>query len=111
MVRLLGDVENVVVIGEADSVETALNVMQQSVPDVVLLDLRMPVMDGWSFLEAKKRDPKLQSLPAIVLTGLTGVADEVANLDAELLTKPVSFDRLSQALETVSRNRAPSGRA
>ena len=37
-------------------------------PDVILLDLMMPVMDGWSFREQQSRDPALASIPVVVVT-------------------------------------------
>ena len=35
-------------------------------PDVILLDLRMPVMDGWTFRDAQRRDSRLASIPVVV---------------------------------------------
>jgi CheY-like chemotaxis protein len=63
--------------GAGHTVTTALNgrealasVLAQ-MPDVVLLDLAMPEMDGPSFLEVVRSYLRLQSLPVVVLTGLT----------------------------------------
>ena len=38
-------------------------------PRVVLLDLVMPVMDGWQFLDARRGDPELVAIPVVILTG------------------------------------------
>jgi CheY-like chemotaxis protein len=48
----------------------ALSHVLQALPDVVLLDLAMPEMDGTSFLEVVRSYLRLQSLPVVVLTGL-----------------------------------------
>lgn len=48
----------------------ALAYVLQHVPDVILLDLMMPEMDGPSFLEVVRSYLRLQSLPVVVLTGL-----------------------------------------
>src|SRR5260370_17182715 len=41
----------------------------QNRPALVLLDLMMPVLDGWGFLAARRRDPRLADLPVIILSG------------------------------------------
>jgi two-component system, OmpR family, response regulator CpxR len=62
---------------------------------LVLLDLWMPVMDGWEFLRRKKSDPDLANVPVVVISGIPPV-----DLDGveSVLTKPID---LSQLMETV----------
>ncbi len=61
-------------------------------PHVILLDLMMPVMDGFVFREAQQHDPDLADIPVIVLTAVpTALAAAVADV---VLSKPVNFDRL-----------------
>jgi len=68
-------------------------------PAVILLDLMMPVMDGWEFRRQQQRDPKAAKVPVIVLSALdrtrAGDLGEVA-----FMKKPLDFDRL---LELVRR--------
>ena len=57
---------------------------------VILLDLRMPVMDGWTFRREQRADPGLADIPVVVLTGIEG--EHVRDLDAAAaFNKPVSF--------------------
>ena len=62
-------------------------------PDVILLDLMMPVMDGWEFRRQQKADPELAPVPVIVLSALD--PSRAAGVDAAaFLKKPLDFDRL-----------------
>ena len=57
---------------------------------VILLDLRMPVMDGWEFRRAQRGDPVLAGIPIVVLSGIE--ADAFQDMDpAASFHKPVSF--------------------
>jgi CheY-like chemotaxis protein len=63
------------------------------VPDVILLDLMMPVMDGWEFRRRQKADPAIAPVPVIVLSALDQA--RALNVDATaFLKKPLDFDRL-----------------
>ena len=64
-------------------------------PDVILLDLMMPVMDGWEFRRKQQADPSLADVPVIVLSALDQA--RAADVHAEaFLKKPLDFDRLLQ---------------
>lgn len=45
------------------------------IPNLILLDLNMPIMNGFEFLEAVKSDARLKSIPVVVLTSSTSVMD------------------------------------
>ena len=61
---------------------------------VILLDLMMPVMDGWQFRQAQAKDPKLSGIPVVVVTA-AGPRNEIPGIEAVAwLSKPVDFDRL-----------------
>ena len=65
--------------------------------NVILLDLRMPVMDGWAFRSEQRKDPALAAIPVVVLSGVD--ADHVQDLDAAAaFQKPVSFPEVVGAL-------------
>ena len=64
-------------------------------PDLILLDLRMPVMDGCTFCDEKKRDPEMASIPLIVLSAAADAAEKAAAVGAAVcLQKPVDPIRL-----------------
>ncbi len=66
-------------------------------PCVVLLDLMMPVMDGWQFLEHLARDRKLSPIPVVIMSAYPSVRQIHERLfgDSELfLPKPVKLNRL-----------------
>jgi CheY-like chemotaxis protein len=66
-------------------------------PCLILLDLMMPVMDGWELDAALKRDPRLASVPVIVVSALSkDVAPPVGATD--YLAKPVDIDKLLQVV-------------
>lgn len=55
----------------------ALKLAASDRPDVILLDLVMPGMDGYEVLKRLKKDPRTKDIPVIVLTALTGEEEEV----------------------------------
>jgi CheY-like chemotaxis protein len=59
----------------ADGTE-ALRIVQQAGPDLVLLDLVMPGLDGFEVLKTMKSDPQLQRIPVVILSNLSSDADE-----------------------------------
>ena len=70
-------------------------------PGLILLDLMMPVMDGWEFRQAQRRDPRLAAIPVIVLSAGAGMESRVAALaPAAFIPKPFELDHL---LHTVQR--------
>ena len=85
----------------------ALSLLREArlLPAVILLDLMMPVMDGWSFRRAQVCDPRLAPIPVVVLSADAGMARNVAALDVDgVLAKPL---RLETLLTTVARYCAP----
>jgi CheY-like chemotaxis protein len=65
--------------------------------DVILLDLMMPVMDGWAFRRAQRLDPELAHIPVIVLTAAAHIRhDELAA--TAVFAKPLPFDAVLTTL-------------
>ncbi|KKW42479.1 MAG: Two component transcriptional regulator, winged helix family [Candidatus Magasanikbacteria bacterium GW2011_GWA2_56_11] len=63
-------------VSTADNGETGLEEVKKKRPDVVLLDILLPKMDGFAVLSALKSDPELKGIPVILLTNL-GQKDDV----------------------------------
>ncbi len=83
--------------------EEALAVLRQGpLPDLIVLDLLMPGMDGWHFRREQLREPALAALPVIVCSG-TGDADlHAAALGAAaFLDKPIDPDRLLETIDCI----------
>jgi CheY-like chemotaxis protein len=81
-----------VAIAAADGVE-GLRLARERSPRLILLDLEMPVMNGWQFLERRRMDPSLSRIPVVVLTiGGTPVSppqDVQGQLDKPVLEQPL----------------------
>jgi CheY-like chemotaxis protein len=66
-------------------------------PRVIILDLMMPVMDGWEFRREQLRDPRLRHIPVVITTAVPqNVTPDLAP-DA-LVAKPCDFDRLNEVI-------------
>jgi CheY-like chemotaxis protein len=72
-------------------------------PDVLLLDVRMPNLDGWGLLRHIRDDPALEDLPVVVLTADMSARSEAPAILREgdvLITKPFQADDLLRAVQT-----------
>ena len=75
----------------------ALDYLEEApAPDLIILDLWMPVMDGWQFRSEQIKNPRLAHIPVIVVTALSDRADVDAN---EVIIKPVDVDRLLSTVD------------
>jgi two-component system, chemotaxis family, chemotaxis protein CheY len=63
----------------------------RSPPGLILLDLLMPGMNGWAFLEALQERGTLSEVPVIVITAMTGQSVPLA---CEIVKKPIDFPKL-----------------
>ena len=76
---------------EAADGRSALQRLQAGLrPSVILLDLMMPVMDGWDFRQAQLADPNLRDLPVLIITAAGFSADTIRTQfgDTEFVHKP-----------------------
>ena len=83
-----------------------LSKMEQVVPDIVLLDVMMPGMDGFEVCRRIKANPKTAHVPVVMVTALDQPSDRVAGLDAgadDFLTKPVDDSALFARVRSLVR--------
>lgn len=91
---------------EAASVEEAWASLVDPLPDVILLDLMMPDIDGMTFARILRADARLSEIPILMITAATGRAERLAALEAgvdDFITKPVDRLELRARVATVCR--------
>src|SRR5262245_8453392 len=92
--------EGYAVSSAANGLEAIDLLRQGAAPDLIILDLMMPVMDGWQFRREQQRDPALDGIPVLVLSADGGVAQKAAALGARgYVQKPVEMDTLLDAIQ------------
>jgi two-component system response regulator AlgR len=94
---LLSEIENVTVVAEAKNGKEAIDLALQTKPDLMLLDIRMPIMDG---IEAAQHAQKLEPKPHIIFTtAFDAYAIKAFDLNAiDYLLKPIRLERLQAAI-------------
>jgi len=88
---------------------TALAIAASEKPDIVLLDVMMPGMDGFDVCRRLKDDPETRHVPVVLVTALDGRADRVAGLEAgadDFLTKPIDDVMLFARVRSLTRLKA-----
>ena len=98
MVQMLLEREGYVVATAANGLEALASARQQR-PDLIVLDLMMPLMDGRAFRAAQLADPDLASVP-VVLTTAASPSDAALTVDASF-QKPLDFDAFVGTLRTL----------
>lgn len=88
---------------------TALAIAASQQPDIILLDVMMPGMDGFQVCRRLKDDPETRHVPVVLVTALDGRADRVAGLEAgadDFLTKPIDDVMLFARVRSLTRLKA-----
>ena len=94
--------------------EAAVATAQRVRPDVVLLDLRLPRMDGWAVLAALQDEQGLREVPVVMLTASSDPRDrQRARTEriADFVQKPITVDRLLDVVERALQTARPVPRA
>lgn len=85
--------------------QEGLDLIRSVKPDLVLLDLMMPDMDGWEVYQQMKADPDLKNIPVIVVTAKAQSIDKILGLHIakvdDYVTKPFGPQELLQSVERV----------
>jgi len=99
--------------GEADSGEAAIELCSQVLPDVILMDLMMPDMDGYEVARRLRKNPATINIPILMFTAKTQLDDKVAGFEVgadDYLTKPTHPSELQSHVKALlARSAKPSG--
>ncbi len=83
--------------------ELALESLKVNTPELILLDINMPVMDGFEFCKILKKDEHLQEIPVIFLSAMQNISDKLNAFQAggvDYITKPFQFDEVLVRVKT-----------
>ena len=87
--------EGYAVVEAGDGAEALARLRTNEPVGLILLDLMMPVMNGWEFRDAQTRDPRLASIPVVVITADNSAVQKAAHAGvAGFLLKPLEFPEL-----------------
>ncbi len=104
LVQLILNREGYEVLG-ADGGEEGLRMVKEEKPDLILLDLMMPGMDGWQVYQHLKDDEETENIPVIVVTAKVQSIDKVLGLQVakvdDYITKPFRPEELSERVKYV----------
>ena len=87
--------------------DEAMSLAEKSIPDLILMDMRMPHLDGLSLTRMIRSHPTLNEVPIIAVTGMVTPQFRSEALSAgcnDYLYKPIDFDRLEQLIKTLTPN-------
>lgn len=91
---------------EAYTGHEAIEKARTEIPDLILLDIMLPDMNGYEICNRLRKDTLTSSIPIIMLTGRGGVSDKITGLDIgadDYITKPFNLDELKARIRTVLR--------
>ena len=95
---------------KADNAEQALNLVQNALPDLILLDWMLPGISGVEFARRLRSDKRTKAIPIIMLTARSEEQDKLTGLETgadDYITKPFSPRELNARVKAVLRRRAP----
>ena len=98
-------------VAEAANGREALDLIRKSPPDIVLLDLQMPVMDGFAVIHAVRSDERLRSLTVIALTASAMLGDKERAIAAgfdSYIAKPISLESVRNQIRQITMHKLES---
>jgi two-component system response regulator VicR len=108
LIRLILERKGFQVIGAVGGAE-GITAIRREKPDLILLDLMMPDIDGWEVYQQMKADEALSKIPVIVITAKAQSIDKVLGLHVakvdDYITKPFNPRELQESVERILRAR------
>jgi len=87
-------------VDEACDAQTALTLARTSKPDLMIIDLMMPVIDGWTLIRRLREEDVAADVPLVVFSADRDVPDKARNVDADAaLRKPFELEELQEVVE------------
>ena len=89
---------------KASNGQEAIELIREHPPQLILLDLMMPVMNGWEFMQALRDNPEWDGIPVVLITAVYDVKRTKMQTEAKaVLTKPFDIDDVIQIVRTYAR--------
>ena len=99
LIGILGD-EGYAATGVANGLEGLQYLRAKEAPALILLDLMMPVMNGWQFRAEQRGDPALASIPVVVISADGNVRTKASTIEAAgFLKKPIELEVLLRVVQ------------
>jgi signal transduction histidine kinase/CheY-like chemotaxis protein len=109
--RMLASSERGYRLVRAKSGKRALQLLRQRKPDVMILDLFMPGMDGFQVLQAKQQDPEIRDIPVVVVSAQDPVGQPIVSSGLQVVRgEGLSISDLMACIHTLSQLLSPAGR-
>jgi len=92
------------VVAKALTGEDGLSVARNLRPQLILLDLNMPKMDGWEVLKLLKADLQTKEIPVAIFSVRTDIKDKIFGLQrgaVDFISKPFQYERLTDRIEKI----------
>jgi len=83
--------------------ESAMGILQQVIPDLILLDIMMPGINGYETCRRIKADPKLSDIPVLFMSAVTDIPNKVKGFEVgcqDYITKPIEHEELLARVKT-----------
>jgi CheY-like chemotaxis protein len=96
-------------VGSAADAEEAQEILEHTLPDLILMDIALPGMDGLTLTRKLKADPRMQHVPIVALTAFAMKGDDQKALAAGCdgyITKPIDTRKLAQQVASYLRHAA-----
>jgi len=91
-------------VAKAFTGEDGISVARNLRPNLILLDLNMPRMDGWEVLKLLKADAATKDIPVAIFSVRTDIKDKIFGLQrgaVDYISKPFQYERLTERIERI----------